>query len=194
MSKLFWVRCLLGVMCVGGVGVTMAHAQVEEVVDEEVTLDSERRFFARVNGYQEVPTVSTTGHGAFRARLVQEGQAVAYVLRYADLQGRPLQAKLHFGRRGTKGGVIAVLCQTGDHPDPTGHAPRCNEEGVVEGVISERNVMGPVDQGIQEGAFREVLRALVAHAVYVNVHTMAFPRGEIRGQVRSTVLVQDPTE
>ena len=194
MSKLFWVRCLLGVMCVGGVGVTMAHAQVEAGVDQEVMLDSKLGFVARVNGYQEVPAISTHGHGTFRAHLVREGQAVAYVLRYADLQGRPIQATLHFGRRGTKGGVIVVLCQTGDHTDPTGHAPRCHEDGVVEGVISERNVMGPAKQGIQEGAFREVLRALVAHAGYVNVRTTAFPRGEIRGQVRPVRLDHETTE
>lgn len=194
MSKLFWVRCLLGVMCVGGGGATMAHAQVETVVAEEVTVDSRLGFVARVNGYQEVPAISTSGHGTFRARLVREGRAMAYVLRYAGLQGRPIQATLHFGRRGTNGGVMVVLCQTGDHTDPTGHAPRCGEDGVVEGVISERNVMGPVKQGIQEGAFREVLRALVAHAGYVNVRTMAFPRGEIRGQVRPIRLDQETTE
>ena len=119
---------------------------------------------------------------------------MAYVLRYADLQGRPFLAHLQFGRRGTKGGVMVVLCQTGDHPDPTGHAPRCNEEGVVEGVISERNIVGPGEQGIEEGAFREVLRALVAHAGYVNVRTTAFPRGEIRGQVRRTRLDDEATE
>ncbi len=194
MSRLLWLRCLLGLMCIGSAGISIAQAQVEEAVEEEVMLEQERGFFARVNGYQKVPAISTPGYGTFRARLVQEGQAVAYVLRYADLQGRPFLAHLQFGRRGTKGGVMVVLCQTGDHPDPTGHAPRCNEEGVVEGVISERNIVGPGEQGIEEGAFREVLRALVAHAGYVNVRTTAFPRGEIRGQVRRIRLDDEAIE
>ncbi len=194
MSRVLWLRCLMGLLCIGSTGISIAQAQVAETTEEEVSLEQERGLFARVNGYQKLPAISTPGHGTFRARLVQDGHAVAYVLRYADLLGRPFLAHLQFGRRGTKGGVMVVLCQTGDHPDPTGLAPRCNEEGVVEGIISERNVIGPVDQGIEEGAFREVLRALVAHAGYVNVRTTAYPRGEIRGQVRKILRDHEANE
>ena len=89
---------------------------------------------------------------------------------------------------------MVVLCQIGDHPDPTGNAPRCNEDGVVEGLMTERIIIGPVEQGIEEGAFREVLSAFLAHATYVNVRTSAFPRGEIRGQVRNIRQVGEANE
>ena len=194
MPRLFLVGCIWGLFCLGGIGISIAQAQGDEATEEEVASEQGRGFLARVNGYQQVPAVSTLGHGTFTARMAQDGQAVAYVLRYADLQGRPILAHLQFGRRGTKGGVMVVLCQTGDHPDPTGNAPRCNEAGVVEGVITERNIIGPVEQGIEEGAFREVLRALLAHATYVNVRTSAFPRGEIRGQVRNIRQVGEANE
>jgi CHRD domain len=37
-------------------------------------------------------------------------------------------------------------------------------------------------QGIAPGELAEVLRAIRANAAYVNVHTVGFPSGEIRGQ------------
>ena len=194
MLRLFFMGCALSLVCLGNTGFSLAQAQVDGETNDDANSEDVRGFVARVNGYQKIPAVSTPGHGTFQARLIQEGQAVAYVLRYADLQGRPFLAHLQFGRRGTKGGVMVVLCQTGDHPDPTGNAPRCNEDGIVEGVIAERNIIGPVEQGIEGGAFREVLRALVAHAGYVNIRTTAYPRGEIRGQVRNIQLENDNEE
>ncbi len=194
MSRLFFVCCVLGLVCLGNMELPLVQAQVDEETNDKAISEGVRGFVARVNGYQKIPAISTPGHGTFHARLIQEGQAVAYVLRYADLQGRPVLAHLQFGRRGTKGGVMVVLCQTGDHPDPTGNAPSCNEDGIVEGVIAERNIIGPVEQGIEVGAFREVLRALVSHAGYVNIRTTAFPRGEIRGQVRNIQLENDNEE
>jgi hypothetical protein len=153
MPRLFLVGCIWGLFCLGGIGISIAQAQVEEATEEEAGSEQGRGFLARVNGYQQIPAVSTPGHGTFTARIAQDGQAVAYVLRYADLQGRPLLAHLQFGRRGTKGGVMVVLCQTGDHPDPTGDAPRCNEDGVVEGVITERILLDRLSRALRKEPF-----------------------------------------
>ena len=44
-------------------------------------------------------------------------------------------------------------------------------------------MIGPGGQGIAAGEFAELVRAMRAGATYVNIHTTAFPGGEIRGQV-----------
>jgi hypothetical protein len=46
------------------------------------------------------------------------------------------------------------------------------------------NVIGGANaQGIAAGEFAEVLKAIRAGVVYVNVHSALFPGGEIRGQL-----------
>jgi hypothetical protein len=40
-----------------------------------------------------------------------------------------------------------------------------------------------IAQGINLGEFEELVRAIRAGATYVNVHTIGFPGGEIRGQL-----------
>jgi hypothetical protein len=53
----------------------------------------------------------------------------------------------------------------------------------VTGVIVASDVVGPADQGIEPGEFDELKRAIRAKSTYVNVHTEAFPNGEIRGNL-----------
>jgi hypothetical protein len=130
---------------------------------------------ARLNGFQETPSISTTGHGTFKARLRSDG--IHYVLRYADLEANATVAHIHFGQRHTAGGIAAFLCGGGDKPACPAR------QGRVEGVIDAADVMAIPTQGIEAGALREVVRALRHGAIYANVHTATFGNGEIRGQV-----------
>ena len=52
------------------------------------------------------------------------------------------------------------------------------------GTVASDNVIGPAGQGIAAGEFDEMIRAIRSGATYVNVHSNAFPGGELRGQVR----------
>jgi hypothetical protein len=130
---------------------------------------------ARLTGYQEVPAISTTGSGEFKADI--RPHSVHYRLRYGDLEGGDvLFAHIHFGRPSTNGGVIAFLCGGGDKP-------ACPMSGTVRGVITRDDVIGPEEQGIAPGEFRELVRAIRRNATYVNVHTETYPSGELRGNV-----------
>jgi hypothetical protein len=130
---------------------------------------------ARLTGFQEVPSISTTGRGSFRARIRSDG--IHYTLRYEDLETNATAAHIHFAERHVAGGVIAFLCGGGGKPAcPPGDAR-------VDGVIRASDVIGPTGQGIEVGSLAEAIRALRHGAVYANVHTTRFGDGEIRGQV-----------
>ena len=143
----------------------------------------------RLRGFDEVPALSTPGGGRFHADL--GGGEIAFELSYFHLKGNVTQAHLHMAQRGVNGGIVVFLCSNlGNGPAGT---PACPADGtaaepaVVSGVRTADDVVGPAQppgQGIAAGEMGEVLRALRAGVVYVNVHTDLFPGGEIRGQLK----------
>jgi hypothetical protein len=136
------------------------------------------RFHATLEGFEEVPSVSSTGWGEFDARLVED-EKIHFVFRYAGLEGGDsLFAHVHFGQLSVNGGVSFFLC--GGSTKPT---PCPNVEGTVEGDITPADVIGPNGQGIEPGSFGEIVRAMRAGYAYVNIHTTRWPGGEIRGQI-----------
>lgn len=140
------------------------------------------RVSAALEGYQEVPSISTAARGSFEARI--GSSSIEYTLRYRGLEGgNVLFSHIHLGQRHTNGGVIVFLCGGGGKP-ACPNAP----DGTVEGTITEANIVGPAGQGIPgggvAGTFDELVRAIRPRAGYVNVHTAQYPTGELRGQIR----------
>jgi hypothetical protein len=139
-------------------------------------------FNERLTGYQEVPALSTSGHGKFRASIRSGGSAIRYRLSYAGLEAKPLQAHIHLGQRGVNAGVIVFLCDnTG--AGPAGTKPCPDPSGTVTGTLHAADVIGPAAQGIAPGEFGELVRAIRAGATYANVHTEKYTGGEIRAQI-----------
>ncbi len=132
-----------------------------------------------LTGSQEVPVISTTGEGEFRAQINEDG-TVDYELRY-DLEGEVTQAHIHFGQRGVNGGIIVFLCT--NVGGPAGTPPCPPSPGRVRGTLEASDIIGPENQGIEPGNIEEVLEAVFAGQTYVNVHSDLFPGGEIRGQI-----------
>jgi hypothetical protein len=131
---------------------------------------------AQLSGPDEVPSVSTTGSGEFRARLRED--VIEFALTYEGLEGTTTTAShIHLGKERTNGGVIAFLCGGGGKPACT------PTSGFFTGTITAADVIGPTGQGIAPGEFDEVLTAFRDDAVYANVHTNKHPGGEIRGQI-----------
>lgn len=143
-----------------------------------------RTIRVRLTGYQEDPlTVSTTGTGTLRLRVDEQDQELTYQLRYANLLGSVTQAHIHFGGVAQSGGISAWLCGTTANPGPAGTPVCAVSAGTVTGTIEAADVVGPVGQGIEPQAMNELLAAIEAETTYVNVHTSAFPGGEIRSQI-----------
>lgn len=139
----------------------------------------------RLKGYNEVPAVSTTATGRFRASIDKVSNTIRYEISYSGLEGDVRQSHIHFGQRGVNGGITLWLCQTAANPSPVASTPPCVQSGTVTGVLSAADVVGPAGQGIAAGEFAEILVAIRAGVAYVNVHSSKFPGGEIRGQLKA---------
>lgn len=155
----------------------------------------------RLSGFNEVHfvggaapalrgAISTKASGSFKAVIDEAAQTISYELNYKDLESDVRQSHIHFGQRGTVGGIVVWLCQTTANPAPAAAAadtPFCPQDtsaGPVTGTIRPAHVLAQDAQGFGAGEFDELVRAIRAGATYVNVHTVTFGPGEIRGQLR----------
>ena len=144
---------------------------------------------ARLTGYEEVPSVSTTGKGEFEAKISRDEGLIEYELSYSGLQGTVQQSHIHFAQRAVNGSIVVWLCQTATTPAPAavaGLTPFCPQSGTVTGQITAANVIAATttSQMITAGELAEVIAAIRAGRAYANVHTTPLnPGGEIRGQL-----------
>ncbi len=139
---------------------------------------------AELSAFKEVSAIAATGTGDFEAKIRDKRGSIEYELSYGDLGSPVQQAHIHFGNEWENGGVSAFLCTNlGNAPAP--HIPPCPPAGgTVAGVIAASDVIGPGGpRGIQPGDLETLIEAIEAGATYVNVHTDAFPGGQIRGQI-----------
>lgn len=136
-----------------------------------------------MEGYGEVPAVSSTGSGQAILRL--HDTSLDYELTYSGMEGTVTQSHIHVGQKGVNGGIVIFFCTNlGNAPAGT-TVPACPgpNEGTVSGTRTAADVVVQATQGIAANEFAEVLRAIRSGNTYVNVHTTKHPPGEIRGQV-----------
>ena len=150
------------------------------------TDDGGSNFRLRLRGLDEVPVISTTGHGTFRAKINKDETAISWELTYADLEGAVQQSHIHFGPPNNTGGISIFLCSNlGNGPVGTQACPMPPLEGRVVGESDATDVIGPLAQGIEPGALAEIIAAIKDGKAYVNVHSAKWPAGEIRKQFPS---------
>src|SRR5438876_104809 len=73
---------------------------------------------ADLNGFQEVPAVSTAATGTFRAQIDPTGNTLTFELSYQALAGNAQEAHIHFGQPAVNGGVSVFLCSNMPNPPP----------------------------------------------------------------------------
>jgi len=163
----------------------LAPIVVSALLATAATAHAKDRLDIQLSGYGEVPnSLSTEASGRFKGKIDEKSGTITYELSYSGLD-EVRQAHIHLGRRALNGGIMVWLCQTAINVDPTGQSPVCPpQSGTVSGVIRAENVIGPPGQGVTAGAFEALVDAIRANAAYVNVHSAAYPGGEIRGQLR----------
>jgi len=165
---------------------TVSHLTASDDRDR----DRGNRIRTALDGFNEVPVVSTAAKGRLRAKIADDDQSIDYELSFSGLQGTIAQAHIHVAQKDVNGVIVLWLCQ-GTSRAPASVAaltPECPQEGSVSGTLTAANVVQPATpppppQQILAGELDEVLAAIRAGKAYANVHTNLSPGGEIRGQL-----------
>ena len=137
---------------------------------------------AYLRGLEGVPAVSNLGPGFCRLEVNQDGAEIQYELSYQSTVDVVSQAHLDFGQKGVNGGVRVFPCSNLLSAPPG--IPACPASGPVAGAFPADNVIGLAAQEIEPGELGKVMGAIRLQAAYVNVHSDAFPLGELRRQIR----------
>jgi hypothetical protein len=131
-------------------------------------LDQPQTFTTQLSGGEEVPPVTTSATGTAEFNLSPDG--ISYQLSVSDISD-VTAAHIHSGNVGQNGPVIVTLYSSDTPANQTG--------GVfAQGTITADNLEG----SMQGKEISDLISEMSNGVTYVNVHTQAYPDGEIRGQ------------
>ncbi len=132
-------------------------------------------FVATASGGEEVPANNSRGRGTAVFHLSEDGTTLHYKLIVANIDN-VTQSHIHLAPEGVNGPVVVFLF---------GFVPGgVTENGVLaEGDITAANLIARPAIGFG-ATMPELVAAMRNGGAYVNVHTVAIPPGEVRGQVR----------
>lgn len=136
---------------------------------------SGRHFNAHLTGGQEVVPVDTNAQGQATFKLSKDGESIEYKLIAANIDN-VLMAHIHLAPAGANGNIVVWL-----YPDAP---PPQLIEGTFNGVLAQGVITA--DDLVNDLAGQDLdalVDAMLAGNTYVNVHTIANPGGEIRGQI-----------
>ena len=123
-------------------------------------------FYTALSGSAETTPVTTTASGAAGMALSADETSLDFVVIAQGLND-VTGAHIHSGAAGTDGPVLATL-----------FGPHTGLD--VDGVLNRGTI---VEADLASGTMADLVSALRDGTAYVNVHTVTYPAGEIRGQI-----------
>lgn len=138
--------------------------------DAKVDTHEKYSFTTSLKGVNEVPSNESKASGQAIVKISKDETYLEYKLIVANIEDVRM-AHFHMAPAGTNGGIVTWLFGVANPP--------IDYNGVLaEGIITADDVTGGI-----EGDFQALIDAIRAGNIYVNVHTSAYPGGEIRGQL-----------
>ncbi len=129
------------------------------------------RFVASLGGGEEVPPVTTSASGEATFTLSADGTTMTFRLVVSNISDA-VASHIHLAQPGANGPVAVPLFSG---------TPAGMFSGVLaEGTITAAQLAGP----LAGKSLSALIAETDANNAYVNVHTVAHPPGEIRGQLR----------
>jgi hypothetical protein len=138
---------------------------------------TETGFVATLRGNKEVPPVVTTTTGSARVNFNPTFTRASFQLTVNDGK-KVIQAHIHCNVVGMNGPIILFL--GGAHPPGSGW--NVNGEWIDNATLTNSNILDTTCGS----TLPAIARAMENGRAYVNVHTVAHPAGEVRGQLRTT--------
>ncbi len=135
---------------------------------------AQTHWFATLSGDNVSPAVSTSGAGTLEATLSADHTQMRFTLNFQLLQGSVTLVHIHRGALGTSGDLLYFL-----------------SAGPCTSPLTGRT--DPAPAGGATGFNASDFSDLQAGKLYVDIHTTAFPTGEIRGQLVSSMAVSPGT-
>jgi CHRD domain len=140
----------------------------------------------------ETGAIFSQGQGTLDLVLNTTAGTLTFTLVYSGLSANILQSHIHFGKEHVPGGIMVFFCSNVLPPNgPPGTQTCPVPSGTVMGTLTASSVVGPAAQNVSAGNFNALVQALVSNTAYGNIHTTAFPSGEIRGQIIPGSLIQN---
>jgi CHRD domain len=113
----------------------------------------------KLTGKEEVPPIFTKGRGKAEIKPKPDELEICYKLKVSDLHSPTREAHIHKGPPGTNGPRVVNLTPP---PGTDGEIDMCQPE-------PNRNLLIAISKH--------------PHRYYVNIHTVEFPEGEVRGNL-----------
>lgn len=139
----------------------------------------QKNFRASLSGSNEIPEVDSNAAGVALFKLSESGDELKFKLNVANLEDI-VQAHIHCGSPDVNGPVVAFLFGPA--------SPTVTVNGTLsEGVITAADIIPLPDSPECPGGvadFDDLIEKMRTGDAYANVHTIASPTGEIRGQIR----------
>jgi hypothetical protein len=124
-------------------------------------------YVAQLSGANQVPPLTLGATG--KATYTLSGKMLSYTVTVNGLTGNVAASHIHMGDGATNGGIVY----------PFDAAPLQSGQ-IASGTI---DLTQPVSNGTSSISGDSLLTLLNAGLLYTNVHTMANPGGEVRGQI-----------
>lgn len=131
---------------------------------------SHNNFTSSLKGRNEVPVVDSKAAGEAIVRISKDENSIYFKLIVSNMDN-VVAAHFHMAPEGVNGPVVAFLF--------SGAASGLQNGILSEGVITAADLIGPL-AGMD---LNSLIQRIRSGNIYVNVHTVVNPGGEIRGQL-----------
>jgi hypothetical protein len=135
----------------------------------------QQAFTAELSGDNELPPVNTESNGTITIQ--GSNQSLNYQLALSDMTN-VTAAHIHFGDDDENGKVVVTLLKSDN--------PAGLELETLGGNFTDEDVQGPL-----AGPLEQLIGFMGNGSTYVNVHSIDFPSGEIRGQIEELDLDEE---